>query len=166
MRVQRRRRPERVIMIILLVVLAIIVAVYGTLWAAQRPMHQAQKTAYSLAVSKGKLKTTTGFSQYNGEASYYVVTGTTKKNVPVYALINTNKHHKTTVVKRSAGISRTKALQKVWSKRNPSKVVKATLGKYDGDVVWEITYLNQKHNLCYEVLQYSNGNQLKSIINI
>ncbi|KLD59199.1 hypothetical protein WP50_20290, partial [Lactiplantibacillus plantarum] len=33
-------------MIILVVILAIIVAVYGTLWAAQRPMHQAQKTAY------------------------------------------------------------------------------------------------------------------------
>ena len=76
MRVQRRRRPERLIMIILVVILAIIVAVYGTLWAAQRPMHQAQKTAYSLAVSKGKLKTTTAFSQYNGTSSYYVVTGT------------------------------------------------------------------------------------------
>ncbi|AVW10366.1 cell wall elongation regulator TseB-like domain-containing protein [Lactiplantibacillus paraplantarum] len=166
MRVQRRRRPERLIMIVLIVILAIIVAVYGTLWAAQRPMHQAQKTAYSLAVSKGKLKTTTAFSQYNGTSSYYVVTGTSSKSVPVYALINTNKHHKTTIVKQSAGISRTKALKKVWSKRNPSKVIKATLGEYDGTVVWEITYLNQKKNLCYEILQYSNGNQLKSIINI
>ncbi len=166
MRVQRRRRPERVVMIVLLVVLAIIVAVYGTLWAAQRPMHQAQKTAYSLAVSKGKLKTTTAFSQYNGEQSYYVVTGTSSKNVPVYALISTGKKHQTTIVKQSAGISRTKALRKVWSKRNPSKVIKATLGKANGEVVWEITYLNQKKNLCYEVLQYSNGNQLKSIINI
>ncbi|CAJ1227772.1 DUF5590 domain-containing protein [Lactiplantibacillus xiangfangensis] len=166
MRVQRRRRPERVIMIVLLVVLAIIVAIYGTLWVAQRPMHQAQKTAYSLAVSKGKLKTTTGFSQYNGEQSYYAVTGTTKKNVPVYAIINTNSKHQTTVVKQTAGISRTKALRKVWAKRNPSKVIKATLGKYDGEVVWEVTYLNKKNNLCYEVLQYSNGNQLKSILNI
>ncbi|RRK11081.1 hypothetical protein D1831_04510 [Lactiplantibacillus garii] len=166
MRVQRKRRPERVIMIVLLVVLAIIVAIYGTLWAAQRPMHQAQKTAYSLAVSKGKLKTTTGFSQYNGDQSYYAVTGTNSKNVPVYAVINTNKKHQTTVVKQSAGISRTKALRKVWSKRNPSKVIKATLGKYDGEVVWEITYLNQKNNLCYEVLQYSNGSQIKSIMNI
>lgn len=166
MRVQRRRRPERLIMIILLVVLAIIVAVYGTLWAAQRPMRQAQKTAYSLAVSKGKLKTTTGFSQYNGNQSYYVVQGTSSKNVPVYALINTNKHHQTTVVKRSAGITQTSALRKVWSKRNPSKVIKATVGRYEGDVVWEITYLNQKHNLCYEILSYKNGHQIKSIINI
>ncbi|MFC6182049.1 cell wall elongation regulator TseB-like domain-containing protein [Lactiplantibacillus daowaiensis] len=166
MRVQRRRRPERLIMIILLVVLAIIVAIYGTLWAAQRPMHQAQKTAYSLAVSKGKLKTTTAFSQYNGTQSYYIVTGTSKKNVPVYAIINTNKHHQTTVVKKSAGITRTKALRTVWSKRNPSKVIKATLGKYNGKVVWEITYLNKKKALCYDVLQYSNGNQVKSIINI
>ncbi|MFB9770499.1 DUF5590 domain-containing protein [Lactiplantibacillus modestisalitolerans] len=153
-------------MIVLLVILALIVAVYGTLWAAQRPVHQAQKTAYSLATSKGKLKTTTGFSQYNGNQSYYVVTGTAAKQEPVYALINTNKHHQTTVVKQSAGISRTKALRKVWSKRNPSKVIKATLGKYDGQVVWEITYLNQKQNLCYEILQYSNGSRVKSIINI
>ncbi|MDV2576679.1 DUF5590 domain-containing protein [Lactiplantibacillus plantarum] len=124
MRVQRRRRPERLIMIILVVILAIIVAVYGTLWAAQRPMHQAQKTAYSLAVSKGKLKTTTAFSQYNGTSSYYVVTGTSSKNVPVYALINANKHHKTTVIKQSAGISRTKAL-----KRSGPNAILARLSK-------------------------------------
>ncbi|AVK62985.1 hypothetical protein C5Z26_02085 [Lactobacillus sp. CBA3606] len=166
MRVQRRRRPERLIMIILLVVLAIIVAVYGTLWVAQRPVHNAQKTAYSLAVSKGKLKTTTAFSQYNGTASYYVVTGTSKKNVPVYALIKTKKPHQTTIVKQSAGITRTKALRKVWSKRNPSKVIKATLGVYEGQVVWEITYLNQKKALCYEILQYATGSEIKSIINI
>ncbi|MFC6294048.1 DUF5590 domain-containing protein [Lactiplantibacillus daoliensis] len=166
MRVQRRRRPERLIMIILIVILAVIVAAYGTLWVAQRPMHTAQKNAYSLATSKAKLKTTTAFSQYNGTESYYVVTGTSSKNVPVYALINTNKSHQTTVVKQSAGITRTKALKTVWAKRNPRKVIKATLGKYDGEVVWEITYLNQKKALCYEVLQYSNGSQLKSIINI
>jgi len=166
MRVQRRRRPERLIMIVLVAILVIIVAVYGTLWVAQRPMHQAQKTAYSLAVSKGKLKTTTAFSQYNGTSSYYVVTGTSSKNVPVYALINANKKHQTTVIKQSAGVSRTKALKEVWSKRNPSKVIKATLGNYNGQIVWEITYLNQKKNLCYEILQYSNGSRLKSIINI
>lgn len=166
MRVQRRRRPERLIMIILLVILVIIIGVYGTLWAAQRPMHSAQKTAYSLATSKAKLKTTTAFSQYNGTQDYYVVTGTSSKNVPVYALINTNKHHKTTVVKQSAGITRTKALKKVWAKRNPSKVIKATLGQYNGEVVWEITYLNKNKNLCYEVLKYSDGSQVKSIINI
>ncbi|MFC6164276.1 DUF5590 domain-containing protein [Lactiplantibacillus dongliensis] len=166
MRVQRRRRPERLVMIILLVVLAVIVAIYGTLWVAQRPMHTAQKTAYSVAVNKGKLKTTTAFSQYNGTQSYYVVTGTNQKNVPVYAVINTKKSHQTTVVKQSAGLTRTQALRKVWSKRNPSKVIKATIGKYNGQVVWEVTYLNAKKALCYEVLQYSNGNQLKSIINI
>lgn len=166
MRVQRKRRPEQVIKVVLLVLLAVIIAVYGTLWVAQRPAHRAQKTAYSLAVSKGKLKTTTAFSQYNGNQSYYAVTGTSSKNVPVYALINTNKQHATTVVKQSAGISREKALRKVWSQRNPSKVIKITLGKYQGNVVWEITYLNQKKNLCYEILQYRNGSQLKSIINI
>jgi len=166
MRVQRRRRPERLIMIVLLVVLAIIVAIYGTLWVAQRPMHTAQTTAYQLATTKGHLKTTTAFSQYNGTQSYYMVTGTNQKDVPVYAIINTKGKHQTTVVKQSAGITRTKALRKVWTKRQPSKVIKATMGKYNGQVVWEITYLNAKKALCYEVLQYSNGNQLKSIINI
>lgn len=121
---------------------------------------------YSLVVSKGKLKIMMVFLQYNGISSYYVVMGMLSKNVLVYVLINVNKYYKMIVIKQFVGILCMKVLKKVWFKCNFSKVIKVMFGKYDGMVVWEIMYLNQKKNLCYEILQYFNGNQLKLIINI
>ena len=72
----------------------------------------------------------------------------------------------TKILKQSDGTSKTAILRQVWQKSNPKKVLNIGLGIRKSEPVWEVTYLNQKGNLCYDLIRFKNGTMVQSIQNL
>ena len=70
------------------------------------------------------------------------------------------------IVKQSKGLTKQQALAQVKSNEHPKKVLKAVPGIFNDKVVWEVTYLNQKGNLCYDLINFKTGSFVQQINNL
>ncbi|KRM90897.1 DUF5590 domain-containing protein [Liquorilactobacillus cacaonum] len=133
-------------------------------WQAQSPRETAEKNAISFARKHADLKSETAFYLFNRKQTYFTVAGTNTKNQKIFVII-AKKGGATKVLLQNKGISETGAIA-LAKKENPKKILKATLGLWSNNPVWEVTYLNNSGNLCYVLYNYKNGNMVKSIQNI
>ncbi|KRN88906.1 DUF5590 domain-containing protein [Ligilactobacillus ceti] len=132
---------------------------------AQSPRRQAKKEAIAMAEKYGHLEDVDDFYLYDRQSVYYTVAGTDNKNNKVYVVIP-KKGNKVNIFLQSKGITAKKAIAITKKLNKGIKVKKAALGFWDGDPTWEITYLNQRGNLCYDLIDYRNGKIVKTIQNI
>ncbi|MCP0887710.1 DUF5590 domain-containing protein [Ligilactobacillus sp. WILCCON 0076] len=165
----RRTKKARFSWKQLIIVLCIILVGYGCWYSyhkAQEPLVAAKKEAYTLADKYANLKTHTAFYWYNREKTYYTVAGKNNKNEAVYVIVS-KKGDKINIYSQSKGITAKKAKQYVQSNEKPKKILKVALGmKTKKQPVWEITYLNKKGELCYDLISFKSGKVIKSIQNI
>ena len=146
------------------VVVIILFGVFIILWQAQAPRETAEKNAVSFAQKHADLKKETDFYLFNRKKTYFTVAGTNSKKQKIYVII-AKKGGATKILQQKKGISEEDALTLV-KKQKPKKVLKAALGLWSNEPVWEVTYLNKSGNLCYILYAYKNGDMVKSIQNI
>lgn len=164
---RRRRQRKNWGQIILWSVLAVILVVGSVLIVfheALRPANTAAKQTVQIARKAG-VNDAKGFLTFNRQQTYYAVSGHNREGKPVYVIVAKKNGHVTTVhVKTSQ--NKTAILQRVWSQQHPKRVLNVGLGLRNGQPVWEVTYLNQKGNLCYNLIRYRDGKTIQSIQNL
>ena len=52
------------------------------------------------------------------------------------------------------------------SNRNPREILKVAPGVFNDKAVWEVTYRNQKGNLCYDLINFKTGQYVQNINNL
>ncbi|HAT54892.1 MAG TPA: peptidase [Lactobacillus sp.] len=165
---QRRQHQQRQWSQIILWTVLIVAFIAGSVGIivheALRPSKTAAEQTVSIARQKG-ISSASDFLTYNRQHTYYSVSGKNAKNQAVYVVV-AKQGGKTQVLKRSAGTSKTAILRQVWQKDNPKKVLNIGLGIRKHQPVWEVTYLNQKGNLCYDLLRFKDGTMVQSIQNL
>ena len=70
------------------------------------------------------------------------------------------------VLKQSAGLTASQAKSEVKTVDNPKRVLKVAMGIFNNKPVWEVTYLNQKGNLCYDLISFTSGKSIQQINNL
>lgn len=158
----RHLHPVRITIAVVVLVFLFGWIVYAT---GNHPKKAAQAQATSLARKYAHLTHVNDFYTYNREKTYYTVAGTNQKNQKEYVIV-AQKGGRIRVLKQSAGISKNAALSQTWQQRKPKKVLKIALGVFNDKPVWEVTYINQKGNLCYDLLNYKNGHVIQKISNL
>ena len=65
-----------------------------------------------------------------------------------------------------SGITAARARAMTKSNRNPREILKVAPGIFNDKTVWEVTYRNQKGNLCYDLINFKTGQYVQNINNL
>ncbi len=164
-RKQHQKRQWSQIILWTVLIVAFIAGSIGIIFhEALRPAKTAAGQTVSIARQKG-ISDTGDFLTYNRQHTYYSVSGRNAKNQAVYVVV-AKQNGQTKILKQSDGTSKTAILRQVWQKNNPKKVLNIGLGIRKSEPVWEVTYLNQKGNLCYDLIRFKDGTMVQSIQNL
>ena len=166
--VQRERSrgtSKRMIRDLLILIILIFLVGWSIYAVGNHPKAEAERQATSIAKRYANLKTRTGFYIYNRENTYYTVAGKNNKGQKILVIVP-QKNGSVRIVKQSTGLTEQQALAQVKSNEHPKKVLKAVPGIFNDKVVWEVTYLNQKGNLCYDLINFKTGSFVQQINNL
>lgn len=166
--VQRERSrgtSKRMIRDLLILIILIFLVGWSIYAVGNHPKAEAERQATTIAKRYANLKTRTDFYIYNRENTYYTVAGKNNKGQRILVIVP-QKNGSVRVVKQSTGLTEQQALAQVKSNEHPKRVLKAVPGIFNDKVVWEVTYLNSKGNLCYELINFKTGSYVQQINNL
>ena len=166
--VQRERSrgtSKRMIRDLLILIILIFLVSWSIYAVGNHPKAEAERQATTIAKRYANLKTRTDFYIYNRENTYYTVAGKNNKGQRILVIVP-QKNGSVRVVKQSTGLTEQQALAQVKSNEHPKRVLKAVPGIFNDKVVWEVTYLNSKGNLCYDLINFKTGSYVQQINNL
>lgn len=166
--VQRERSrgtSKRMIRDLLILIILIFLVGWSIYAVGNHPKAEAERQATTIAKRYANLKTRTDFYIYNRENTYYTVAGKNNKGQRILVIVP-QKNGSVRVVKQSTGLTEQQALAQVKSNEHPKRVLKAVPGIFNDKVVWEVTYLNSKGNLCYDLINFKTGSYVQRINNL
>lgn len=166
--VQRERSrgtSKRMIRDLLILIILIFLVGWSIYAVGNHPKAEAERQATTIAKRYANLKTRTDFYIYNRENTYYTVAGKNNKGQRILVIVP-QKNGSVRVVKQSTGLTEQQALAQVKSNEHPKRVFKAVPGIFNDKVVWEVTYLNSKGNLCYDLINFKTGSYVQQINNL
>lgn len=166
--VQRERSrgtSKRMIRDLLILIILIFLVGWSIYAVGNHPKAEAERQATTIAKRYANLKTRTDFYIYNRENTYYTVAGKNNKGQRILVIVP-QKNGSVRVVKQSTGLTEQQALTQVKSNEHPKRVLKAVPGIFNDKVVWEVTYLNSKGNLCYDLINFKTGSYVQQINNL
>lgn len=166
--VQRERSrgtSKRMIRDLLILIILIFLVGWSICAVGNHPKAEAERQATTIAKRYANLKTRTDFYIYNRENTYYTVAGKNNKGQRILVIVP-QKNGSVRVVKQSTGLTEQQALAQVKSNEHPKRVLKAVPGIFNDKVVWEVTYLNSKGNLCYDLINFKTGSYVQQINNL
>lgn len=166
--VQRERSrgtSKRMIRDLLILIILIFLVGWSIYAVGNHPKAEAERQATTIAKRYANLKTRTDFYIYNRENTYYTVAGKNNKGQRILVIVP-QKNGSVRVVKQSTGLTKQQALAQVKSNEHPKRVLKAVPGIFNDKVVWEVTYLNSKGNLCYDLINFKTGSYVQQINNL
>lgn len=166
--VQRERSrgtSKRMIRDLLILIILIFLVGWSIYAVGNHPKAEAERQATTIAKRYANLKTRTDFYIYNQENTYYTVAGKNNKGQRILVIVP-QKNGSVRVVKQSTGLTEQQALAQVKSNEHPKRVLKAVPGIFNDKVVWEVTYLNSKGNLCYDLINFKTGSYVQQINNL
>lgn len=166
--VQRERSrgtSKRMIRDLLILIILIFLVGWSIYAVGNHPKAEAERQATTIAKRYANLKTRTDFYIYNRENTYYTVAGKNNNGQRILVIVP-QKNGSVRVVKQSTGLTEQQALAQVKSNEHPKRVLKAVPGIFNDKVVWEVTYLNSKGNLCYDLINFKTGSYVQQINNL
>ena len=156
------KRMIRDLLILIIIIFLVGCSIYAV---GNHPKAEAERQATTIAKRYANLKTRTDFYIYNRENTYYTVAGKNNKGQRILVIVP-QKNGSVRVVKQSTGLTEQQALAQVKSNEHPKRVLKAVPGIFNDKVVWEVTYLNSKGNLCYDLINFKTGSYVQQINNL
>ncbi|MDR3190005.1 MAG: DUF5590 domain-containing protein [Lactobacillaceae bacterium] len=162
---RRQHKNRRWIIGILLALIGIFVVGYSIIGTALRPINQANREYSALAIKKKQVVSVNTFYWNSRDHTYYTVVGINKKHQPVAVIIE--KHtKKMQTVKLADGISYEAVKKQIKTKYQPKRITNIGMAIYKTVPVWEVTFIDQNGNLNFITVQFSNGNEVRTIQNL
>ncbi|MBB1062801.1 cell wall elongation regulator TseB-like domain-containing protein [Limosilactobacillus fastidiosus] len=162
---RQNRSTGQTIRNLLIVIVAIIVIMGIFYLISNQPRSAARRQTVSIAKKYAHLKDPESFYIYNRESTYYTIAGKNDKDQPILVIVPQHGGN-VRVLKQNSGLTAQQVIQQVRQKYNPQKVLKVAPGVFNDKVVWEVTYRNQKGQLCYELVNFKTGKVIQSINNL
>ena len=159
---KQHRSTGQTIRNLLIVIVAIIVIVGIFYLISNQPRSAARRQTVSIAKKYAHLKDPGSFYIYN---PYYTIAGRNNQNQPILVVVSQHGGN-VRVLKQSSGLTAQQVIQQVRQDHHPQKVLKAAPGVFNDKVVWEVTYRNQKGQLCYDLINFKTGKVVQTINNL
>lgn len=164
-REQSRGSSLRMIRNIIIAILVILLVGWSVYAVGNQPRAAARRQTVSMAEKYAHLKDPGKFYIFNRESTYYTITGKNKEGQSILVIVPQHGGN-IRVVKQQAGISEAQVRTMTKTSRHPSKILKIVPGVFNDKVVWEVTYLNKKGSLCYDLVNFKTGRYVQNINNL
>ncbi|MCM0598818.1 cell wall elongation regulator TseB-like domain-containing protein [Periweissella fabalis] len=156
-------KPSMVIISVLLLVIIAIIVIFEV---ALNPA-KSDKNTYEAIAKKSGITQVDSFLVSKRSKIYYSVIGENNKKQDIAVIMHANdKKFKPVILKMNDGLSENQVRSLVQQRYSPKKVYSVALTLYDGAPAWDVSYLDQKQNLSFATIQFTNGKQLKLIQNL
>lgn len=133
---------------------------------ANRPLKEGIEIATKIAKEEANLQEILSTSFYNGSHSYYVFIGTNDKNDELVVWVPEDKKKKVIVRKKKDGITKEEAIEQLYARKTPTKIISVKLGVENNIPLWEIYYRSNDDLINYYYIDFESGEWLKDIQNL
>ncbi|QBO36816.1 hypothetical protein EQG49_10365 [Periweissella cryptocerci] len=150
------------------IILVIVIGVLIIFGKALSPARNAREKYEPIAAKVG-LTEPSDFLVSKRNTVYYSVIGENKKKQQIAVIMPAQKKPNpkaATTVMLKDGLSYQQVVNRVWAEYKPKKVLSIGLTLYKGYPAWDVSFTNQKNNLNFVTLQFTDGKELKLIQNL
>lgn len=162
---KKKHRLEWILLIVTLVLVFVIIGIISLFYRSSRPLAQAKEEATTMARKYTDLQTVDDFYRFTREKTYFSLLGEDKKGTKI-AVIMPKEGETIKVLNQKDGISESQALQTAAQAYPKERVIKADLGLFEDQPVWEVTSESADGGVNFVLLSYSDGKEVKKISNI
>lgn len=164
-REQSRGSSLRTIRNIIIAILVIILVGWSIYAVANQPRVAARRQTVSMAEKYAHLQDPGRFYIYNRESTYYSIAGRNQNNQRILVIVPQHGGN-IRVVKQHSGVTEAQVRTMTKNNRKPKQILKVVPGVFNDKVVWEVTYLNKKGSLCYDLVNFKTGRYVQQINNL
>lgn len=129
------------------------------------PLKQAKAETISLAEQKADLTQPADFYWYNGNDTYFTVTGKNAEAEEIIVIIKQDDGSMQTLKKKET-FSKGDAIAKVRELEDPVHILEARIGIHNDLAIWEISFRQENGRIGYTMLSLMDGEWVRTTKNI
>ncbi|MBG9590572.1 DUF5590 domain-containing protein [Cytobacillus firmus] len=130
-----------------------------------KPVRAAESKAVEIAKQETDLSEAEDFNLYHGTETFYVIEGKDHHGTSIYVWVP-EKKGKIVSLKKSDGISKNEAINRLKQEKNAAEIVSVRLGMEKNIPLWEIHYRSGSNLINYYYIDFKTGEWLKKIENL
>lgn len=145
--------------------LLLILAVTTLITRSLSPFHQAEAETIELASRRADLVDAENFYWYNGEESFFTVTGKNSQGTPIFVIVQQDGGA-IEVVEQESAMTEYEAISQTIDRESPEKILETRIGMYNDTPIWEISFRQENGNIGYAMYSLTSGEWVRTIKNI
>jgi len=145
--------------------LLLILGVTTVVTRSLAPYNQAKAEATTLAQDRANLAEADEFYWYNGNETFFTVTGVDTEGTPIIVIVQQDGGA-VEVIAQEEAITEQTAIEQTISRENPQEILEARIGMYNGNPIWEVSFKQGNDNLGYAIFSLTSGEWIRTIKNI
>lgn len=156
---------KKILTTLIIMMLFLILAVTTVVTRSLSPYNQAEAEATELAQRRADLAEADDFHWYNGEETFFTVTGTDTEGTPIIVIIQQDGGA-VEVLNQEETISEEEVINQVISREEPEQILEARIGMYNDSPIWEVSFKRENDSLSYAMFSLTSGEWIRTIQNI
>lgn len=150
---------------VLFIMLLLIFGVTIVLTRSLSPYNQAKAETAQLASQKANLSTAEDFYWFNGNETYFTITGLNSEGTPIVVIIQQDGGEMK-IFNEEDTISKERAIQLTVQRETPHKVLEARIGQYKQSPIWEVSFEQENGSIGYASFSLTSGEWIRTVKNI
>lgn len=150
---------------VLFIMLLLIFGVTIVLTRSLSPYNQAKAETAQLASQKANLRTAEDFYWFNGNQTYFTITGLNSEGTPIVVIIQQDGGEMK-IFNEEDTISKERAIQLTVQRETPHKVLEARIGQYNQSPIWEVSFEQENGSIGYASFSLTSGEWIRTVKNI
>lgn len=151
--------------IALITMLLFIIGVSSLLTHSLSPYKQARAETIELAQRRADLAKAEDFYWYNGDETFFTVTGTNKDGSSIVVIVQQDGGA-IEVFNQDEIVTENEVVVATNNRENPKKVLEARIGVQNDQPVWEVSFQLENDQTGYSYFSLTSGEWLQTIKNI
>ncbi len=145
--------------------LLFILAVTTVITRSLAPFQQAEAETIELASRRADLVEAEDFYWYNGEESFFTITGTNSQDTPIIVIVQQNGGA-IEVVEQENAMTEYEAISQTIEREKPEKILEARIGLYENKPIWEVSFRQENKSIGYTIYYLTSGEWVRTVKNI
>lgn len=129
------------------------------------PYKQARAETIALAERRADLAEADDFYWYNGDETFFTVTGKNSEGSPIVVIVQQDGGS-IEVFDQEDIITEHEAIVETNNQEQPEKILEARIGIYNEQPVWEVSFQLENGRIGYTLLSLSSGEWIRTVKNI
>lgn len=150
---------------LIIVMLLFILGVTTVITRSLSPYNQARAETTELAQRRANLAEADEFYWFNGDETFFTVTGTDNEGTPIIVIVQ-QANGAIEVINQAEAIPAQEAIEKTRAREEPKKILETRIGMYNDSPVWEVSFKQENGNVGYSVYSLTSGKWVRTIKNI